>query len=617
MIASEIRLESSGRQADCPPGKFRPRQMAGWGMLRKYGKRTIGFAIPNQGGLRYKSRCIMNIDYLQRRQWPGGRILAYSGLDGRTDSVNGLVARTDLAGPAIAVKLPGECRLSFPELLPGGIFIAGDWFEFQTAGGAVRGALLDACHLLIAGPCRAVAPDRRVLVHAENGKTLVAAAARAEPGKIACDMDAAIRARQRWYLNLSVNALPEQKSLPAFCAALSVMKTQVGSPQGIFRHRWTTPDRWPHRYLWLWDSVFHAIGWRHLDPSLARDMLHAVFDMQAADGFIPLSASPGPGSRYQVTQPPTLALGVKLVNDLAPDRGWIEALYPSLSAYLHWDFDHRDGDGDGLLEWFTDNGANCRCGESGMDNSPRFDGAGRLAAVDFNAFMALECECMAAFAAWLGRADEAAGWRLRGRRLCDLINRYLWSDALGFYTDYNTDAKSPSPVMASAGLLPLICGAPDRERARRLAGQLRDPAAFGAPFPVPSMAKSDARYAKDMWRGPVWINLNWLVAYGLRRYGLTGLDGMIRSSTVAEIEKYFNTDGVFYEFYDDDAVRHPLALQRKGKCAPEISPTHQVLCDFGWTTTLYVDLLMSNYCRAPGAIAEAQETAAVADALVR
>ena len=54
--------------------------------------------------------------------------------------------------------------------------------------------------------------------------------------------------------------------------ALSLMKTQVYTPEGRIQHRFTTPDRWPHHGMWLWDSVFHAIGWRHLDPGPgARD----------------------------------------------------------------------------------------------------------------------------------------------------------------------------------------------------------------------------------------------------------------------------------------------------------------------------------------------------------
>lgn len=61
--------------------------------------------------------------------------------------------------------------------------------------------------------------------------------------------------------------------------------TQVYSPEGRIHHRWTTPDRWPHRQMWLWDSAFHAIDWWHIDLALAQEAILAAFDMQAPDGL--------------------------------------------------------------------------------------------------------------------------------------------------------------------------------------------------------------------------------------------------------------------------------------------------------------------------------------------
>jgi len=49
-----------------------------------------------------------------------------------------------------------------------------------------------------------------------------------------------------------------------------------------------------------------------------------------------------------ITQPPVLAFGVKLVNDLSPEPRWVESLYPSLCSYVDWDLANRDSDGDPL-----------------------------------------------------------------------------------------------------------------------------------------------------------------------------------------------------------------------------------------------------------------------------
>jgi neutral trehalase len=230
-----------------------------------------------------------------------------------------------------------------------------------------------------------------------------------------------------------------------------------------------------------------------------------------------------------------------------------------------------------------------------MDNSPRFDRATQLDAVDFNAFLALECEIMAGFAGRLNRIDEAGLWKQRHRNLCQLINERLWSEEAGFYVDFDVDRDEPSPVLSSAGFLPLICGTPSQEQASRLATRLQDPGSFASPLRVPSIAISDVEhYAKDMWRGPVWVNLNWLIAYGLERYGFNDLAKSLRQETIAAIEEGYEAYGTFFEFFDDRQEVPPPELLRKGRCAPQVSPYHQVFHDYGWTATLYCDWLHGN-----------------------
>jgi len=180
------------------------------------------------------------------------------------------------------------------------------------------------------------------------------------------------------------------------------------------------------------------------------------------------------------------------------------------------------------------------------------------------------------------------------QRLCALIADRLWSNKHRFFVDYDVDRQEPSSVLASSGFLPLICGAASEEQAAQLAAHLRDPDMFGTSFPVPSIAVCDVdHYAKDMWRGPTWINLNWLIAYGFDRYGMFDVAAELRQRTTSQIEKFCEQLGVAFEFYDDRDEAAPPALMRKGRCAPEASPYHQVLHDYGWTATLYADMIYS------------------------
>ncbi len=158
------------------------------------------------------------------------------------------------------------------------------------------------------------------------------------------------------------------------------------------------------------------------------------------------------------------------------------------------------------------------------------------------------------------------------------------------------EKHAQSEVLASSGLLPLICGAATPAQAARLVAHLADPTMFGSAFPVPSIAARDAaHYAKDMWRGPVWINLNWLIALGLERYGYHDQAATLRRQTQHQIEIACEKYGTIFEFYDDRNEVAPPQLLRKGRCAPEVSYYHQCFHDYGWSATLYVDMVYAHH----------------------
>jgi hypothetical protein len=530
-------------------------------------------------------------------RWHRGRLIAFSGVEGQTDYANGLVIRT-VEGPAgLEIVRPDTARILFSEPPETDIIVASDFFSFRSPNGRTSGCLLDAHHLLIFGPAALAGASAAFRSASKEGRYLIGSAARFDPSLLDADFSAAFAARSRWVLGqplLSQFSGPRRRTL---FRALSVMKGQISSAEGAIRHRWSTPDRWPHKDMWLWDSVFHAIGWRHVDQGLAAEMIDAVFDGQRADGFVSHQLSPiqGPST---ITQPPLLAYGVKLVNDIAPDAEWLRRHYGKLAAYVAWDLENRDQDRDGLVDWLIEGDPASRSGESGMDNSPRFDFhyPTQLAAVDFNAYLALECETLAGLAAVLGFTKDVELWQRRHDRLCRLINAHLWSEEHQFYCDYDAAAGDLSPVLSSAGFLPLICGAATPARAAALARHLLDPEMFGTAFPVPSIAARDtAHYAKDMWRGPSWVNVNWLIARGLERYARHGADfaalaQAIDAATVREIERSCGSYGTFFEYFDDRGVVEPPQLLRKGSCNP-VNPFRQVIHDYGWTTTLYVDLV--------------------------
>lgn len=122
----------------------------------------------------------------------------------------------------------------------------------------------------------------------------------------------------------------------------------------------------------------------------------------------------------------------------------------------------------------------------------------------------------------------------------------LWD---GFYKQYYSRAfithklvKEPS----LATLMPLYAGCIDKERAEELVKLLKSANQFGTKYPVPSVPVNSSWYKEfGYWQGPTWINTNWLIADGLKRYGYDDeaekiIDGSIKAVTKHGPHEYFS-----------------------------------------------------------------------------
>jgi hypothetical protein len=146
-------------------------------------------------------------------------------------------------------------------------------------------------------------------------------------------------------------------------------------------YAFTCPAPGKYVHQWYWDSCFHAIVWREIDPERARAELRTLVRAMTPAGLVPhtvfwagrarwrrapLYATATPfGSRATAhTQTPVLALAWEHVadGDAEFEREGIE---PLARHYERLDRE-RDPDGDGLIAiLFPD--------ESGIDDSPKYD----------------------------------------------------------------------------------------------------------------------------------------------------------------------------------------------------------------------------------------------------
>ena len=387
---------------------------------------------------------------------------------------------------------------------------------------------------------------------------------------------------------------PKDEALAlTFLKCISVMKSQVYTADGQFRQRWTTPNRLPHRWLWLWDSAFHSLGNFLLDETLPRDTLLSVLDVQREDGFIPHLARPSFTS--DITQPPLLAWAAVKLYERTGDADFLRDIKNKLQKYLEWNIRNRRDPESGLFCWHVNtNSENCRADESGMDNSPRFDNVSVMECIDFSCFMLNEASAMA-------RIDEVTGecsdrdWQKYASELKQAINGRLWDEEDGFYYD-RVPGGDFHKVKSVASFLPLFCGAATEDNARVLSEKLKDASSFDTYLPLPSISRSDPSFDADMWRGAVWLNCNYMICEGLKKYGFTQqADGIIKK-TVREVALYYLRDGVIYEMYDPDGRVSPRCIRRKGRPIEPYDPRvrYQAIRDYGWTSALYCAMISEN-----------------------
>lgn len=160
--------------------------------------------------------------------------------------------------------------------------------------------------------------------------------------------------------------------------------------------------------------------------------------------------------------------------------------------------------------------------------------------------------------------DTAAGMRRR-----------LWHEDLSVYVDYDLLEEAPIVTRLGAGFSPLYAGIPTLEQATQMVEHLVDSvgvALDASTWMVPSFDPHASGFLPtNYWRGPIWINVNWVLYHGLRRYGFDELAVTLRRSLI-ELPRRAG----FYEHYDPFTGRGHGAER------------------FAWTAALVVDLLFED-----------------------
>jgi glycogen debranching enzyme len=126
-------------------------------------------------------------------------------------------------------------------------------------------------------------------------------------------------------------------------------------------------------------------------------------------------------------------------------------------------------------------------------------------------------------------------------------------------------------VRTPFSLFPLLTGRLPAEVTQRLVDHLTNEREFWPRCPVPTVALDDPKYdSLTMWRGPTWVNVNYLLIEGLQRSGFGALAGELRQRTL----DMMLGDKDIYEYYQPETGDGP----------PRAAST------FGWSSALFIEM---------------------------
>jgi hypothetical protein len=348
-----------------------------------------------------------------------------------------------------------------------------------------------------------------------------------------------------------------------------VMSNNLVEPLGQVTHEAMMPSKVEYVGIWNWDACFHALAFRHVDPELARDQLRTMLSCQLPDGMIPdavydeaVVADIEHPLRAEVTKPPIMAWAALKLNETDPNPDFLQEIYVPLVRWNAWWFSMNDDDADGLVQYNHPY-------SSGLDDSPLWDYGLPVESPDLNTYLCVQMGSLALMAEALGMEAEAAMWRRRAASIVRRMIEDFWDAEAGLFRALHDE--QPVPVVTPFNLYPLWSGQLPDDIRDRLIAHLTDPDEFWGEIPIPSVARNDPHHDPEtMWRGPVWVNINYIFVEALRQVGEHDLAQSLLEKTLALIT---SQPGI-HEYYHAQTGDPPATAADA----------------FGWTAAVFIDL---------------------------
>ena len=299
--------------------------------------------------------------------------------------------------------------------------------------------------------------------------------------------------------------------------------------------------------MWDWDGFFIGLHWANQDPANAkylRDWVLGFAGSADADGYVAGCITPkGPRPLFgKFAMKPFLAQGAVIAAEDLHDYEWIRPAWPAMKRVL--DYRRRTQYDEKWKLWFWDNAM-----QSGADNNaaltndPKDPSA--ILAVDASVYAMREYLAMSLIAAKLGDTASARAYAAEALATRHAILRQLWSPQDAMFWNRRRDTGALVRVVAWSNFLPLVDGLIPRDEGRRMISlYLLNPAQMRSDHGFRSLSRFNPAYNNQAiinpysnWRGPIWINANFLDWIALRRYGFNDEAHWLAVSLAADIHR--------------------------------------------------------------------------------
>ncbi|EOX99909.1 Glucosidase 1 isoform 2 [Theobroma cacao] len=348
----------------------------------------------------------------------------------------------------------------------------------------------------------------------------------------------------------------------------------------------------------LWDEGFHQLLIWRWDLHICLDILGHWLDLINIDGWIPREQILGAEALSKVPaefvlqhpsngNPPTLFLVLRdLVNGIKKNKfsatesneiiSFLQQAFVRLEAWFKWFNTTQSGKDIGSYYWHgrdksTIRELNPKTLSSGLDDYPRASHPSEDERhLDLRCWMLLAADCLHSIAELIDKENKPGKEYGSTAKLLsdfDILNQMHLDHASGAYFDFGNHTEKESWILEKQ--LDLIS----------------NQSILWTNYGLRSLAKTSSLYMKrntehdpPYWRGPIWMNMNFMILSSLRHYSLEkgpyrdkarAIYDELRHNLIRNVVQNYHKTGFLWEQYDQK--------QGKGKGARVFT---------GWTSLL-------------------------------